>query len=183
SCVTDPNRPQSHVVQVGGFVLKTLIVSFSLAVLMASAASAQPFAGKYTSTTGANYLAVSTPGTTFDFTNGFTFEAWVSVHDGGACSSLAGKGYTTSWWVGICGNQLRSYLRGTASIYTVGTVPADKWTHVAVTWDGTTHKHYVDGELVGSRTETGAMTTSTNEMRIFSDTSWNFTPTGSIDEV
>ena len=51
-------------------------------------------------------------------------------------------------------------------------VPVSDWTHIAVTWDGTTHKHYVDGELVASRAESGNLTNNTANARIGSDVSW-----------
>src|SRR4051812_44957031 len=54
-----------------------------------------------------------------------TVEAWVSVRDprSGACSSIAGTGYLTGWWLGLCGTVMRSYFNGLASIKTGGTIP------------------------------------------------------------
>ena len=154
-----------------------------LSLLVASVASAQPFGPRFNFSSGSTYIAVLSPGSAFDFTNGFTFEAWVSAHDNGGCSSITGRNWTQAWWVGICGTTLRSYLRGTSSLYDAGKVPADTWTHIAVTWDGTTHRHFVDGEEVGSHVESGAMGVSATEVRIFSDTNYQLTPPGSIDEV
>ena len=57
-----------------------------------------------------------------------TVEAWVSVHDahsGTACSSIAGNGYITGWWLGICGTSMRSYFNGSRSMKNGGTIPAD----------------------------------------------------------
>lgn len=163
----------------------------SVLLIVATIAAAVPaFAQPYNAwfaPSGApgSYIRVpSSP--TLNFTGAFTFEAWVSGRDAngaGACSSIAGKNYTTAWWVGVCGTSFRSYLRGVASQMTAGTVPVNDWTHVAVVWDGTNHLHYIDGELVATRAETGDMTTNADEMRIASDASWDHPFAGAIDEV
>ncbi len=117
----------------------------------------------------------------FDFTSGFTVEAWVSGTDDGDCSGIAGKGYKQGWWVGVCGTTLRSYIKGISSVRDGGTVSSG-WTHIAVTYDGTSRKHYIDGELVLTNAETGPMGVTTSPLRINSDANWAFS-FGSIDEV
>lgn len=150
------------------------------AVIVAAPAAAQPFSAWLVKGSGHGYVQIPAS-SAFDFTTGFTFEAWVQGTDAGACSSIAGKNYTQAWWVGICGTTLRSYIKGTASRINGGVVTSD-WTHVAVTYDGATRKHYVDGELVVSNPETGPMGTSTSPVRIDSDANWEFS-FGNIDEV
>lgn len=155
----------------------------ALFLFTAAIASAQPFGAYLTNTTGHNYVRLPAR----DYAGGsFTFEAWVSMRDqAGGCSSIAGNDYTKSIWIGICGTSLRSYVRGQGSSYTIGTVPENDWTHIAVTFDNATKtlSHYVDGELAGSRVEPSAITASTTEWRILSDVPWQFSPTGAIDEV
>lgn len=118
-------------------------------------------------------------------TGGFTFEAWVRIHQSGVaeCDSIAGKNFLQAWWIGLCGTNLRSSLKGDGSARTVGTIPADIWTHIAVTFDGVNRRHYINGELVGTFAEPGPLSTSGSELRIGSDVSWQFTPVGRIDEV
>ena len=101
------------------------------------------------------------------------------------CRSLAGNGFTVSQWIGICGNQLRSYVNGGESFWDAGTVRQNDWTHVAVTFDAATNtrRHYVDGELVGERVEASGITVSPNAWRIFIDFNYPRTPSGAIDEV
>lgn len=164
-----------------GFLLGAFLLV--LAVISAPAAQAQPFGGWLELNGASGYIEVP-HNPVLNPTTGFTFEAWVRITDVHGCSSIAGKSYLQAWWVGICGTTLRSYLRGTAtgSRFDSGTVPAGVWTHIAVTWDGATRRHYVNGVQTGAIAE-GAPTTSTAPLRIGSDVPWQFTPSGSIDEV
>ncbi len=123
-------------------------------------------------------------------TDRFTFEAWVSLSSatsGEDCRSIAGKGYRQAWWIGVCLESgqpvLRSYLQGEASRRDGGIVPRDVWTHIAVTFDGTTRRHYINGEEAASFTESGPLGTGNAPLRLGSDVSWEHTPTGLIDEV
>ncbi len=115
-------------------------------------------------------------------TNRFTLEAWVAITDPNGCSTIAGKDFSRAWWVGVCGNRLRSYLKGNASIQEGGVVPSG-WTHVAVVFNGTRRLHYINGELVLSVPETGPLTTDNVDVRIGSEFNFPFSPQGSIDEV
>jgi concanavalin A-like lectin/glucanase superfamily protein len=169
-------------INVKGLALRVVVSSFLL--LGAGAASAQPFHTWLTNTAGHGYIQLPSSAS-LNFTGGsFTFEAWVAVQ-GAGCTSLAGNSYTSSQWIGICSNQLRSYTSGTASLYTIGSVPANDWTHVAVTYDAVTklHSHYIDGELVGQRTWDTSVTVGASAWRIFSDAAYEATPVGAIDEV
>ncbi len=103
--------------------------------------------------------------------------------DANSCSSIAGKNFHTAWWIGICGTTLRSYPKGTSSVHDGGVVPTDQWTHIAVTFDGAHRRHYIDGELVATFAETGPLPPSTDEVRIGSDTLWEHSPNGPVDEV
>ncbi len=155
----------------------------SLLVLMvALPAAAQPFSAFLVKGSGHGYVEVPAS-SAFDFTTGFTFEAWVSGSDAGGCSSIAGKNYTQAWWIGVCGTTFRSYIKGTTSLFDGGKVPANNFVHIAVTYDGAVRKHYVDGELVASKVETGSMTTSATAMRFNSDTAYQFSYANTLDEV
>src|SRR6202162_6017020 len=113
-------------------------------------AAAQPFGAwpVYTGTTG-KYIEVASLAD-LNPAGAITIEAWVSVTTStptpGSCKSIVGKNYTTSYWVGICGTTLRSYLAGSASLKDGGTVPANEFTHIAVTYDGTNRRHFINGE-------------------------------------
>jgi hypothetical protein len=159
-------------------------LALGMLLSLAVPAAAQPFTGTFSlSSTDPGYIAIPN-GADLNPTSTITLEAWVSVGDtGGGCKSLIGKDYVHAYWVGICGRTLRSYLRGSASSFDGGTLPLSQLTHIAVTFDGATRRHYINGELIASRAETGALTTTTSELRIGSDVSYNFVPSASFSEV
>jgi len=176
-----------------------LLVALAAAVLAAAlpgGLAAQPFGAWLTLPGSPTTSYVEIPhSTALNPTGAFTIEAWVNISTTGNCRSIAGKGWTQAWWLGICpqsgGQTFRTYVRGydssagsTRTFYDAGIVPPGQWTHVAVVFDGTTRYHYINGELVGTpHAESGPPTTSTSPVRIGSDVSWDFSPAGAIDEV
>jgi hypothetical protein len=162
------------------------IVWIAIALLAISASlSAQPF-GRYLRLDGvpqSGYIEV--PHDVLLDTPAMTVEAWVSIRDAhaGACSSIAGKQWTSAWWLGVCGTTFRSYFNGTASLKDGGTIPADTWVHIAAVTDGTTRKHYINGNLVLESAESAPRSTSTSPFRIGSDVSYVFTVEGGIDDL
>lgn len=165
--------------------LRTLAV-LALLLAFAGAAQAQPF-GAWLTLSGPTSGYVEVPSSAvLNPVSAITIEAWVNVTDalGGGCSSIVGKNFQQSWWVGLCGTTLRSYLKGgLPSQRNGGTIPAGRWTHIAVTYDGTQRLHYINGELVGTFPEAGALPLSSDPLRIGSDVQWVHTPAGAIDEV
>jgi hypothetical protein len=162
-----------------------------LLLVGAAVSQAQPFGAWLVMTGSPTSGYVQIPqNSSLNPTDGFTFEAWVSISNavaGEDCRSIAGKNYLQAWWIGQCnvGGQptLRSYLKGGSSLRNGGIIPRNVWTHIAVTFDGAKRRHYINGELAAEFNETGPLTTSTDAMRIGSDVSWQFTPSGAIDEV
>ena len=155
----------------------------ALAVLALPApAAAQPF-GAWFTLSGPTEGYIRIPHSpALNPTNRFTLEAWVAITDPNGCSTIAAKDYTRAWWVGVCGNELRSYLKGTSSVQDGGIVPSG-WTHIAVVFNGTRRLHYINGEVVLNVPETGPLTTDNADMRIGSELDFPFSPQGSIDEV
>lgn len=167
-------------------VLTLLVLAGLLAV--AVPASAQPFGGIFS-------LSASNPGyvlipqsADLNPTSAITIEFWVGAEaqpTDTTCKSFVGKDFTASYWVGICGGSrtLRSYLKGSGSLLDGGTIPQGELTHIAVTFDGATRRHYINGELVASMPETGPLPASTVPLRIGSDLNYNHTPNASFSEV
>jgi hypothetical protein len=177
---------KSLVRRMSGQFLGALLLALACGLGQSGAAAAQPFGGWLNFPGYPTHSYISIPHSeALNPRNGFTLEAWVRIIDAhnAECSSIAGKNFEKAWWIGICGPLLRSYLKGDGSDYTVGTISTTLWTHIAVTFDGATRRHYINGVLVGSLAETAPLTTSTDEVRIGSDTAWPYTPAGDIDEV
>jgi hypothetical protein len=162
------------------------IAVVSIGVLAVSLSlSAQPF-GQYLRLQGfPQHGYIEVPNDVLLDTPAMTIEAWVAVRDAHTtqvCSSIAGKGYLTGWWLGVCGTTMRSYFNGVSSVQTGGTIPADVWIHIAAVTDGTTRRHYINGNLVLESQES-ARSVSTAPFRIGSDTDWGFTAEGGIDDL
>jgi hypothetical protein len=130
---------------------------------------------------------VEIPADTHLDTPQMTVEAWVSVSDAhsGQCSSIAGNGFTTGWWLGICGTTMRSYFNGTTSLKDGGIIPnaPGTWIHIAAVTDGVKRRHYINGNLVSESLETAAPSTSTRNVRIGSDPDYDYMPAGRIDDL
>ena len=100
-------------------------------------------------------------------TGALTLEAWVNPSRTDGCRTIVGKDYRTSYWLGLCSGRIRFYPRGIASARDGNAVIANGWTHIAVTYDGTTRRYYVNGELDYQSTEAnGPLTTNTADLGI-----------------
>ncbi|MEO6326878.1 MAG: LamG domain-containing protein [Thermoanaerobaculia bacterium] len=167
-----------------------LVGAVAIASLLAVArAEAQPFDGYlrlegittpgYLETPNASALDVNAAGK-------LTIEGWVYrfANDGSqSCRSLVGKDWQTSYWVGVCNDTLRSYVHGNSSVKDSGTIPVGSWTHFAVVSDGLVRKHYINGRLTDTFTNTSLAVGRNFPLRIGSDVSWNFPPNAFLDEV
>jgi Concanavalin A-like lectin/glucanases superfamily len=154
--------------------------------LTPTTAHAQPFGAWLTTNGLAQHGYIRIPhNTDLNPTSAITVEGWVSLgapSSSGDCRSIVGKNFLQAWWIGRCGNTLRSYFRGGNS-EDGGTIPNNQWTHFAAVFDGVRHRHYINGELVLDAEADGPPTTSNSEVRIGSDVSWERSPNGSIDEI
>lgn len=88
-----------------------------------------------------------------------TIEAWVKAVDVDPCQFVAGVCYDDgdAWdnpWVGhqigVRGGKMATWLNieATDREYDSGSIAPDTWTHIAMTFDGTWRKSYVNGEEV-----------------------------------
>jgi hypothetical protein len=62
-------------------------------------------------------------------------------------------------------------------------VPSNAWSHLALTYDNSMLRLYVNGTQVGTRTTSGALLTSTGALRIGGNSIWGEFFAGRIDEV
>lgn len=123
-------------------------------------------------------------------TSGMTLSAWVlpattsgwrtvmlKETTGGLAYSLyaSGDGTRPSGYVHVGSND--QSVIGTAALSTTA------WNYLAVTYDGANLRLYVNGTLVTSRAQSGAIATSTGAFRIGGNTVWGEYFNGLIDEV
>ncbi len=129
---------------------------------------------------------------TLDLTSGMTLEAWVKpVATGTAWRTVAFKHRTGNMVYVLYGNRNTGVpnaevTTGTTSVKAVnGTagLPANVWSHLAGTYDGTTLRLYVNGTQVGSLATTGAIALSTGELWIGGNSVWSEWFNGAIDEL
>ena len=123
-----------------------------------------------------------------DLSGGMTLEAWVRPATttgwrtamikegcGGLCYALYGGGNPQpSGWATM----------GTTERGVIGpsTLEANTWAHVAVTYDGTILRLYVNGAQVATQAQTGAITASTGALRLGGNAVWGEFFGGLIDD-
>ena len=72
---------------------------------------------------------------------------------------------------------------GYGEAYGAAKLAANSWSYLAVTYDGSAVRLYVNGSLVSSTPKTGALATSTNQLQIGGDSLYGQYFSGLIDEV
>jgi hypothetical protein len=149
--------------------------------------------GKYgdaLSLNGTNAQVVVNDSASLHLTTAVTLEAWVNP-------SSAPTG-----WQDVIYKPLDNYFLEAASsngnkpgagalltssaeplAYGTAQLAANTWTHLAMTYDGTTLKIYVNGTLATSAAQSGTITTSANPLQIGGDTTYGQYFKGLIDEV
>jgi hypothetical protein len=75
-----------------------------------------------------------------------TLELWVKRLRASGCGTLVSKDRRASYWLALCDGRLR-FSAGGPGGEGASTVPEGRWTHVAVAYDGTTARFYVNGAL------------------------------------
>ena len=116
---------------------------------------------------------------------GLTIEAWVYRYDATRCETVVGMNYLAGYWLGFCSSTIRFYPHGSGSeVDGVTPIPARVWTHIAVTYDGTTRRYYVNGELdLESTALNGPLSFTNSDLGIGSDPANGFDFQGLIDHV
>jgi hypothetical protein len=96
-----------------------------------------------------------------------TIEAWVYPDQTNRLQTLVSHDAPGSYWLGFS-PRLR-FSRGTDFVELPRIVPARKWTHVAVTYDGTAARFYLNGELAGTQPLAHAGAGQLRQLRIGHD--------------
>ena len=149
-------------------------------------------AGKYGSAlsfNGTNSMVTIPDSASLHLTTGMTMEAWVKpTKIASVWQDVIYKGNdnyyleATSPSSGMPGGAVK-LASATASSYAASGLTANAWTHLALTYDGSTVKLYVGGALVSSKAQSGSLTTSTNALQIGGDSIYGEYFNGTIDEV
>ena len=159
--------------------------------------SVQWAAGRYGSgvrLTG-GYLSVANSTSLNISGTGLTLSAWVNPGGGGGDQVLLGKfwGSTMSAPIYQYGVELQN--NGTVPHFFVGTsgglretsmgsgLPVGVWSHLAVTFDGSTARYYLNGNLVASPTMSATLSARTSVMNIGADLGPSQLFNGSLDDL
>ncbi len=125
-----------------------------------------------------------------DLTTGMTVEAWVypTSISGWRTVTIKEQTGSASYWLYANDDANRPAnvvnIGGSTKQLSAGSqVRTNTWTHLASTYDGSTQKLYVNGALVGSRPQTGAIALSNGALRIGGNSVWGEYFRGYIDEV
>jgi hypothetical protein len=116
-----------------------------------------------------------------DLKTGMALEAWVYPTARRGLSTVAlkeaGRGLAYALYTG-------SGRATTAAERAANLFPARKrWTHLAVTYDGTALRTYANGELVGTQAVTGRLRTGRQPLRFGGNAVWREWFAGKLDEI
>jgi PKD repeat protein len=156
-----------------------------------SAAAWTP-AGRYGSAlsfNGTSSKVVVGDADSLDLTTALTVEAWVRPAALSAWRTVVLKersgGIVYSLYANELGNRPVGQvdIGGEKNALGTATLPLDTWSHLAVTWDGTTLRLYVNGSQVASTPVTGSLANSNGPLDIGGNGVWSEYFSGLIDEV
>jgi len=136
---------------------------------------------------GAEYISVQ-DSESLDFANAFTIETWIKPKQKNVYQVFLQKGTSTkSPRLNIAetnGRYTLDIVIGSSHNYVNSTnnaVILDQWQHLAVTWNGSTAKMYIDGSQNATASISGTQDLNTDALTIGKSSSDYFT--GSLDEV
>jgi hypothetical protein len=139
---------------------------------------------------GTNASVTIPDSASLDLTSGMTLEAWVDpTAVGSAWRSVILKEQPAdliyALYAGNAKQKAATDVFTTADKQLSGTTntPLNTWTHLAATYDGATLRLYVNGVQKASKAVTGAIKTSTGNLRIGGNSIWGEWFAGQIDEV
>jgi hypothetical protein len=146
--------------------------------------------GKALSFDGTNDQVTVAPTNALNLSSGMTLEAWVKPTALGNWRSVIYKENTGSLAYALFASTSTAEVP-TGTVFTnaeysapaAGGLPLATWTHISMTWDGTTLKTYVDGAMVASQAAPAPLITSTGQLRIGGENVRNGWFNGYIDEV
>ena len=146
--------------------------------------------GKALSFNGNNAWVTVNDAASLDLSTGMALQAWVYPTvslSGWRSVILKENAGGASYYLSANSSQNKPVMAvqvgGERSLYGTTQLPANTWTHLAATYDGTTQRLYVNGVEVASRAQTGSIAQSDGPLRIGGNSVWGEFFTGLIDEV
>jgi chitodextrinase len=149
-------------------------------------------AGKYgpaLSFNGSNARVTIANASSLQLSGALTLEAWVNPTTvASAWRDVIYKGNDNYYLMGTTDHAGAAgggaLIGGSYSeVFNTSPLPTNTWSYLALTYDGTTERLYLNGALVASKTKTGTITSSTNPLTIGSDPIYGQYFNGLIDEV
>jgi concanavalin A-like lectin/glucanase superfamily protein len=140
---------------------------------------------------GSNDRVVIPDSNSLDLTNRLTLEAWVyptsamSGWDTILMKEQTGQFVYTLYANGTNNRPYGDIYIGTEQeVSGTSVLPLNTWSHIALTYDGSTLTLYVNGQVVGSKTQTGSIMVSTGALTIGGNSVWpDECFAGRIDEI
>ena len=139
---------------------------------------------------GATSWVTVPDGSTLDLTIGLTLEAWVNPTASAGWQAVivkerdqAGLSYAlySSSDSGLPDGTVN--VGTDVSVLATSPLPSNTWSHLALTYDGTTLRIFVNGRLASAQPANGLLATAGTPLRIGGDSIWGEYFSGLIDEV
>ena len=145
--------------------------------------------GKALQFNGSNALVTVPDAASLHLSSGMTLEAWVNPSTvDSSWRDVIYKGNDNYYLEGTSANASlpgAGMIAGGSYAHAYGTdpLPANSWSYLTETYDGSTLRLYVNGMQVASTAHTGSIATSTNPLQIGGDSLYGQYFAGLIDEV
>ncbi|MES2352848.1 MAG: LamG-like jellyroll fold domain-containing protein [Pseudomonadota bacterium] len=146
--------------------------------------------GKALSFNGTNSRVNINDSASLDLSAGMTIEAWVyptATMSGWRDIVMKERGSGVSYYLYANSDKNQPangvFTSAEDTLYGSTQIPVNAWTHLTATYDGNTQRLYVNGVQVASRSQTGAIQSSTSPLRIGGNAIWGEYFQGLIDEV
>ena len=138
---------------------------------------------------GVNDMVTVSDAASLDLTTGMTLEAWVNPSALGSAWRTAmlkeGGGLSYALYAHDGAGHSAGYIdQGTdRDVVSPAALPLNAWSHLAMSYDGTTMRLYVNGAQVATRAQTGAIVASTGPLRFGGNSVWGEWFAGRLDEL
>ena len=146
--------------------------------------------GSALSFNGTNAWVTVPDAKSLDLTSALTLEAWVNPSAlGTVWRDVLFKEQPGDMIYSLYANQNTTrpigqvFIGGELSVTGTSALTLNTWAHLALSWDGTTMRLYVNGTLVQSAVAAGTLPTSTGALHIGGDSVWGEWFKGTIDDV